>query len=220
MDLLVLTAVQTEVSKKIFIEQDWFLVIKELTSVLASVVSIIGIVAIFISVKSFNKIQEKENEDVEFKKTEKSIELLSTFANEIIPAIEKFERDAGTELRKIDQISEIANDEAKKKSIALNVKLNFGATTIFNNLEHLCLLIESDMVKEDIIYVPLNKIFCDFVNDHKQVYDKIRSEAPYKSLDFVYVQWTDKQRLEENKRQQEILKEEENKIESRMEERT
>lgn len=219
MNLIILTAVTSSENKQIFVNQDWFLIVKELTGVLASIVSIVGIVAIFLSVLTFIKSQKKQNEEVEFKKTEKSIELLSVFANDIIPSIEKFEREAGVELLKIDKISEIANDIAKKESIVLNVKLNFGATEIFNNLEHLCLLIESKMVKEEVIYVPLNKVFCDFVNDHKQVYDKICSEAPYKSLKFVYAQWTDKQMLEENKKKQKTLKQEENNLESRIEER-
>ncbi len=180
-----------------FVSSDLYIGMKDVLETISFLVAIIGIIAIFISILQLKNEQKKliaenlqKEEEIEYRKKEKSIEVLSIFANDLIPQMDNYISKFRKELEDKSKLHEIPQD--KKKLIIKIVKKECGAGYVFNQLEHICLYISAGLVNERIIYEPLHKILVDFVNENKDIYEDLLKEAPYKYLTQVYNRWSSK----------------------------
>ncbi|WP_430602211.1 hypothetical protein IGJ02_002518 [Enterococcus sp. DIV0724b] len=195
------------------VSSDFYNDLKNISEFFSFLVAIIGIIAIFVSVKQLKSEQKKMIDDqkdkksnVQYKQKEKAIEILEFFANDLIPQIDEYIRKSNKELSGIESLRNESIE--KQQMILLLVKKDCGAGYIFNQLEHVCLNICAGLADEDMIYYPLSKIIIGFVDNNKNVYEDLLNEAPYKYLTQVYARWTNKEKLE-------VLEKESEEIESK-----
>ncbi|WP_413488373.1 hypothetical protein [Carnobacterium divergens] len=183
------------------------MLIKEIFGLLSSIATVLGIIAIYFTILQFREEQKKEKNTLNFNKSEKSIEVLSIFANDIIPEIENFWDKYNEEINK--PVFKTLEKE-KVELLKSIIKKECGCIKIFNNLEHTCLYIEADLVNSKIVYDPLNTLLCNFVKENEGVFKDICKVAPYKNLTSVYNKWTDQQKLNEiNDQKRKLTKQEE-----------
>lgn len=195
-----------------FYNKEWFIILKDISEIVAAVATAIGIIAIWITIVEFKRNQKREEDALNFSKSEKSIELLSLFANDIIPEMEKFDDLYNKEMKEFEAAGN--SDGNKKDLIKKIVKKKLGIGQIFNRLEHLCLYIEAELVNSSIVYSPLNGVLVEFVNEHQDVFSDYCQQAPYKNLNSVYKKWTKEQKLAKIKDEKDKLTQKENELKS------
>ncbi|MGH1772111.1 hypothetical protein [Enterococcus casseliflavus] len=182
----------------------------------------LGMILIYISILQIKKEQSKEFEErekqqaeVDYKKAEKSIEVLSIFASEIIPSMDDFTKKYNEELRNKQDL--LNKHEVVKRRLVLKVlKYDCKIGDIFNQLEHICLYIEADLINEDIIFDPLNSILIEFIDENKEIYDDLKTRAPYKYLTAVYQRWTDKAKIKSLNQEENKIKDQKKEIQERL----
>ena len=70
-----------------------------------------------------------------------------------------------------------------------------------------------NMVKEELVYIPIHKAFIDFVSDNIRYLNDLRSDdAPYANVITLYNSWNDKSKIEKLERQKNKVEEELKKI--------
>ncbi len=61
---------------------------------------------------------------------------------------------------------------------------------IFNQLEQVSVYMNYHMVKDELVYVPLHKVFLRFVNENEEYLNFLRSsDAPYANTQTLYDSW-------------------------------
>ncbi|WP_419153555.1 hypothetical protein [Weissella viridescens] len=183
-------------------------------------VSILGIVGIFITVKQFKNAAEKDSEKTIERKVTNSLTIMGIFAKELIPEISDFEKQykvrfenkLDDELNKlkeklrregkmpepqIESLTVAIFDEKVKRNYSGLVKSELGVVNIFNRLEQLSIYMNYDLVIEDMVYPGMHKVFIGFVEDNFEIFDLIRSdESPFKELTNLHERWSKRQKIE------------------------
>jgi len=176
-------------------------------------VAILGIVAIVIQISSFRKNQQKEQKVNEQLLIQNSINVLKVFSEEIIPAISEAERNlpAIQKAVKVDTLEQInaklPSEQRLTKLPPLNDKLHrqirYVAKNrahigrIFNKLEQITVYMNYGMIKEDLVYIPVHKVFLNFVTENKACFAQLTSdEVPYMNVLKLYNNWQDKHKIE------------------------
>lgn len=202
-------------------------------------VSILGIVGIYITVQQFKNKAQKDNEAEMERKVLNSMNVMATFAKELIPQISSSRQKVKAEYNKVvdevlqeikqqvlastdsenmdavqDQlksINESSLDEKTRKSLLVQAKGQVGFISIFNQLEQLSAYMNYGLVVEDMVYPGLHKVLIKVVDENVDLFDSVRSdEAPYKELTTLYEKWKNKQEYESVDKEKKEL---ENKLE-------
>ena len=136
---------------------------------------------------------------------EKSLDFLIFFAKEFIPAIREYKEKVKKELPKETDTSQFFNKDFyfpienldKNLMAELIIKARFGLTDLLNQLEFFSAAVLYRALDEDIVYTPLSKVFCDFVESEHLLLSVSRSMgAPFKNLVKLYKKWSDRREVE------------------------
>lgn len=206
----------------------WFNDLKDVCELLSYIVTIIGLIAIALSVKEFNKNLERDRKQDEQLLVQNSINVLRKFAEEIIPEMseangklnEEINRQKRIVLEQINNVlpknhklNKLPEDERLNRQIIYNSKSNCEYGKIFNQLEQVSVYMNYNMVKEELVYIPIHKAFIDFVSDNIRYLNDLRSDdAPYANVITLYNSWNDKSKIEKLERQKNKVEEELKKI--------
>lgn len=207
---------------------DWFNNLKDILECLSYIVTTAGIIAIAISIKEFNKNSERERMQDEQLLIQNSIDVLRKFAEEIIPRIEEVYNKLGAEeekqkaevlkqinanLPKNRQLTNLPHNPELEKQIDFISKSKCNYGNIFNQLEQVSVYMNYDMVKEDLVYLPIHKVFIRFVSENIDYLNQLRSvDAPYANVITLYHSWSDKNKIEKLERKRKQVEEELKKI--------
>lgn len=206
----------------------WFNDLKDVCELLSYIVTIIGLIAIAFSVKEFNKNLERDRKQDEQLLVQNSINVLRKFAEEIIPEMseangklnEEINRQKRIALEQINNVlpknhklNKLPKSERLNRQIIYNSKSNCEYGKIFNQLEQVSVYMNYNMVKEELVYIPIHKAFIDFVSDNIRYLNDLRSDdAPYANVITLYNSWNDKSKIEKLERQKNKVEEELKKI--------
>lgn len=206
----------------------WFNDLKDVCELLSYIVTIIGLIAIALSVKEFNKNLERDRKQDEQLLVQNSINVLRKFAEEIIPEMseangklnEEINRQKRIALEQINNVlpknqklNKLPKSERLNRQIIYNSKSNCEYGKIFNQLEQVSVYMNYNMVKEELVYIPIHKAFIDFVSDNIRYLNDLRSDdAPYANVITLYNSWNDKSKIEKLERQKNKVEEELKKI--------
>ena len=175
---------------------------------LSYLVTSLGIITIVISLVQIQKEKRKSALDSDYTKKLKSIEILDVFAKEIIPSIDNYSEQLNKELKEGEKyLNKIANSPFKNLIIK-NIKSSCGVVSIFNQLESICTYIKYDLADHNIVYEAVNNIVCKFVNDNMDMFEEVKKQGPFSSLQYVVDNWNKKTRKEILKRQKSIIENE------------
>lgn len=179
---------------------------------LSYIVTIGGLIAIAISIKEFNKNAERNRKQDNQLLVQNSIDVLRKFSEKIIPEISEAESKLEDEKKKQEEIAleqinsglpkeiklkRVPNDEKLKKQILYNSKTHCKYGQIFNELEQVAVYMNYNMVKEELVYIPLHKLYLDFVHSNIDYLNDLRDqEAPYANVIQLYKTWNDKKKVE------------------------
>lgn len=164
--------------------------LKDLAQFVSYIVSIIGVIVIYMNVRKFRIDSEQREYDISFKRKEISVNILHTFANDIIPEIDVFSGKIREELTQEmkDKLRSISAD--KKTEILINVYAKCGAIKIFNKLEQICVYIEADLADESLLYTPMHGLMCEFIDNHEVLLERLKQKnVPYRNLTAVVRKW-------------------------------
>lgn len=206
----------------------WFNDLKDVCELLSYIVTIIGLIVIALSVKEFNKNLERDRKQDEQLLVQNSINVLRKFAEEIIPEMseangklnEEINRQKRIALEQINNVlpknrklNKLPKSERLNRQIIYNSKSNCEYGKIFNQLEQVSVYMNYNMVKEELVYIPIHKAFIDFVSDNIRYLNDLRSDdAPYANVITLYNSWNDKSKIEKLERQKNKVEEELKKI--------
>lgn len=202
--------------------------ILEGASYVATIIGVIGVIIAIGSYKDSQKLKaEKDAAEVENaknKRVQNSIDVLRSFATNIIPNISKQERtwrdtfvelkqrtieDANLRFKKrgVDKVisDKDLTDELIQKLIT-NAKMNAGMSDTFNNLEQLSIYMNYEMVEEELTYPVIHNVFLNFIDRNKDVLEALESdEAPFANTHKLYSDWKKKNKIYSiDKRKQEL----------------
>lgn len=202
----------------------WFNDLKDTFELLSYVVTIIGLIAIALSVKEFNKNLERDRKQDEQLLIQNSINVLRKFAEEIIPemseAKDKLNEEINNQRRialsqinkdlpKNQKLDKLPESEKLNRQIIYNSKSICKYGRIFNQLEQVSVYMNYNMVKEELVYIPIHKAFIDFVSENINYLNDLRSDdAPYANVITLYNSWNDKSKIENLERQKNKVEEE------------
>lgn len=207
---------------------NWFCNLKDILECLSYIVTIGGLIAIAISIKEFNKNAERDRKQDDQLLIQNSIDVLRKFSEKIIPEISDAEQQLNSEIEKqrkiaLSQINSklpkgkkleaLPDDRALNRQILYNSKNNCNYGQIFNELEQVSVYMNYHMVKEELVYIPLHKIYLNFVHSNINYLNELRdNEAPYANVISLYKTWIDKNKVEVLEKQRRKVEEEINKI--------
>ncbi|MDU4271676.1 MAG: hypothetical protein E7I44_13420 [Enterococcus hirae] len=164
--------------------------LKDLAQFMSYIISIIGVIVIYMNIRKFRIDSEQREYDISFKRKEISVDILHKFANDIIPEIDKFSeriREELTEEMK-KKIRSIPDD--KRIEILINVYAKCGAIKIFNKLEQICVYIEADLADESLLYTPMHGLICEFIDEYEVLLKRLKQKnVPYRNLTAVVRKW-------------------------------
>ncbi|HFD6464934.1 hypothetical protein ACH0B4_12815 [Enterococcus hirae] len=164
--------------------------LKDLAQFMSYIISIIGVIVIYMNIRKFRIDSEQREYDISFKRKEISVDILHKFANDIIPEIDKFSeriREELTEEMK-EKIRSIPDD--KRIEILINVYAKCGAIKIFNKLEQICVYIEADLADESLLYTPMHGLICEFIDEYEVLLKRLKQKnVPYRNLTAVVRKW-------------------------------
>lgn len=178
---------------------------KDLLETLSYIVSITGIILIFIEFKKFGKENSEKEKRSKIEVVSKSIDVLKSFAEIVIPDIEKSSREFYDKYREekdeaLRQLNEQLEDENKieklpnnrelKEKILIQAKSKSGYGKILNKLEQLSIYMNYDLVDDDLVYGSVHKVFLEFCEQNMDYINYIKSdEAPYENVIKLVVKW-------------------------------
>ncbi|WP_413476388.1 hypothetical protein [Latilactobacillus fuchuensis] len=167
---------------------EWVSNIKLALSLLASITTIVGIIALFFTIKQYKQNAKNREIDIQMRKTDYDLVVLTHFSENIIKKTSKFHK----KLKNETNTKEFRDmeDNKKKKEILINIKLRLGIIHIFNLLEKEALYITSDITHEQVLYNIVGGIVCEFMVENLDVFDRVTSErAPYDNLNEILERW-------------------------------
>lgn len=183
----------------------WFNYLKDVLECLTSIATFFGLITIALSVKQFSKNAQRERKQDEQLLIQNSINVLRKFADTIIPEIESSHVKLDKEIEKqktatLKQINKELPTGQKINSLPDNNELNIMIINrakslceyglIFNQLEQVSVYMNYHMVKDELVYVPLHKVFLRFVNENEEYLNFLRSsDAPYANTQTLYDSW-------------------------------
>lgn len=172
---------------------------------LTSIATFFVLITIALSVKQFSKNAQRERKQDEQLLIQNSINVLRKFADTIIPEIESSHVKLDKEIEKqktatLKQINKELPTGQKINSLPDNNELNIMIINrakslceyglIFNQLEQVSVYMNYHMVKDELVYVPLHKVFLRFVNENEEYLNFLRSsDAPYANTQTLYDSW-------------------------------
>lgn len=164
--------------------------LKDLAQFMSYIISIIGVIVIYMNIRKFRIDSEQREYDISFKRKEISVDILHKFANDIIPEIDKFSerirKELTEEMKK--KIRSIPDD--KRIEILINVYAKCGAIKIFNKLEQICVYIEADLADESLLYTPMHGLICEFIDEYEVLLKRLKQKnVPYRNLTAVVRKW-------------------------------
>lgn len=141
------------------------------------------------------------------KSVEKSLEYLSLFVDEIIPQINEYHKNIieklgkeAIESREITNDNFIINPETLDEETLRKVVVfqKNGCMHILNRLEYFSVATLNGLADEDILYTPLSRILCIFVQSNHEYLSILRFEGnPFENIVKLYQKWYDRLEVEE-----------------------
>lgn len=179
------------------------------------VATIIGVVGVFLAISSYKESQNlktkkelAEIENAKNKRVQNSIDVLRSFATNIIPGISEQESNwPSVFVNMKQQVVDQANDKFSKrginkkitekelpddliKKLITNAKMSTGMPDAFNNLEQLSIYMNYGMVEDDLAYPIIHNVFLNFVDRNGDVLDVLQSdEAPFANIHKLHNDW-------------------------------
>lgn len=187
--------------------------IKQAIELLRDVAGIALVIGLFFSYKQLSTVKEqlrtvKKDYQTKNKRAavEKSIEYLNYFANSFLPEAQRY-RDKVQEILKADswieqsdsfsgKFDDTMDKLGKMESVILIVKQECGILNLINELEFFSAAIVNGVTDEDIVYTPIARVFCKFIEDEHIVISLLKQTAPYENLFKLYKKWKDRQEVE------------------------
>lgn len=170
---------------------------KDFLELCAFIITIIGIISIFFTVVSLKREKSKYSEDLDFRKKEKSLELLNKFSCDIIPKINTFEKNVNDEFgpEEIKALESVTVDI--KKEVFIRVHMEKGISDIFNVLEEISVYLNYDIVDKEILYDPISNVVLQFCDTYGETLKEIKKYgAPFKNLATLIETWNNAKRKE------------------------
>ena len=130
---------------------------------------------------------------------EKSLEYLDFFSTSIMPAMEKYDNAMEVEVTKRESVSSlndgkfllVPGDLNKELTAETIISHRLGIIRILNQLEFFGVAMLHGVADESIVFTPVGKVFCRFVEDEYVPLSLLRSEGvPYKNLVELYSVWS------------------------------
>lgn len=178
---------------------------KDLLETLSYLVSITGIILIFIELKKFGKENSEKEKKSKIDVVSKSIDVLKSFAEIVIPDIEKsirefddkYREEKDEALRQLNEqlgdenkIEELPNNRELQEKILIQAKSKSGYGKIFNKLEQLSIYMNYSLVDDDLVYGSVHKVFLEFCDKNMDYINYIKSdEAPYENVIKLIKDW-------------------------------
>ncbi|MFD1466459.1 hypothetical protein ACFQ4L_10340 [Lapidilactobacillus mulanensis] len=201
----------------------------ELLETLSYIATIIGIVAIYLTVKGLKRDQEKELNANKQTLVNNSVKILKAFSEKIIPEMSDFvnkypveveisKRKALEEVNHyitddLSKIDKLPKDEKLDWAIEMQAKTAAAAGQIFNELEQISVYMNYDLVEPNLVFGPIHKVFLNFVSTNSDYLEFISSEdAPYENVHKLYENWTKVERMRILDKKQSALNDEKRKL--------
>lgn len=204
------------------------------------VATIIGVVGVFLAISSYKESQNlktkkelAEIENAKNKRVQNSIDVLRSFATNIIPGISEQESNwPSVFVNMKQQVVDQANDKFSKrginkkitekelpddliKKLITNAKMSTGMPDTFNNLEQLSIYMNYGMVEDDLAYPIIHNVFLNFVDRNGDVLDVLQSdEAPFANIHKLHNDWKKRNKIDSIDKQKKQLDNEKKKLES------
>jgi uncharacterized integral membrane protein len=180
-----------------------FSIVNSLLELLYFVSGILLLVGLFIG---YNQLKTA-NEDIKIRNerlgVEKSLDYLSFFAHTLVPKMSEYVSSApkgeslqfGTwDPKETDYKLEIKNLEDSvqlEAYVSLLSKQERGVNDIFNHLEFFSAGVVHGLADEEVVYNPISKMFCRFVEREIIYLSTARSEGtPFANVTFLYKKWS------------------------------
>ncbi|WP_459525086.1 DUF4760 domain-containing protein [Leuconostoc lactis] len=216
---------------------NWELTLKILQG-LSYLSSILGVISVAIAIVVFLKNQklQKQQEDIEAnnaknKRVKNSIDVLRSFATNIIPNMneqeqkwpEIFVQSKGTILKQINHtfiekgIEKKLNENELPQEIVqkliVDAKMTAGISDTLNNLEQLSIYMNYGLVEDDLMYPVIHHVFLNFIDKHNDVLSASKSDdAPFANIQTLYDNWSKRNKMENIDKQREQLDNEKKKL--------
>lgn len=131
---------------------------------------------------------------------EKSIEYLSYFQNEVILKFKDYNASLSAEakLKAPKNFDDLLLPDFKLKNPTKDViaelvfRQEIGMLPFLNSLEFFSAVVESRITNEDLLYTPLSKLFCDYVEQERLALSALRSHQgiPFKNIVSLHERWS------------------------------
>lgn len=201
---------------------------KSLMEVLSYVATTIGVLVIIVTVKTYRMSVEQKNQEhllqseaAKEKRIQNSIRVLKAFSSTIIPKMEEMEDKAKGEFTQknkevLDSYNEKREYEGKNKvktlpptvreSVIVWSDTTAGISAILNELEHVSVYINYELVELDLIYPTLHDVFLNFLSQHRLAFNKLANEEHiYRGIKLWQTDWEKKKQLESLDKEEQIL---------------
>lgn len=204
------------------------------------IATVLGVIGVFVALKAYRNSQvlERKKDKIEVenaknKRVQNSIDVLRSFATNIIPSISEQENNWPSVFvqTKEDIVNQINNDFKTKGSnttitekeltddiiqkITTNAKMKVGMSDTLNNLEQLSIYMNYGMVEDDLTYPVIHHVFLNFIDKNNDVLLASQSdEAPFANIHQLYDSWKKRNKIDNIDKKRKQLDNEKKKLET------
>ncbi|NLS38710.1 hypothetical protein GHU05_07220 [Fructobacillus tropaeoli] len=205
--------------------------ILKIVQIASSIATIVGVIGLSFTIKSYRDGKEAQLKREKRQTINDSISVLEYFANEIIPNINKAEKEFSKTLNiNLDESVKKINDNAiqngypptmdKKnlpkeirQKIVLTTKKTTGILGVLNEFEHVSVYMNYGLVDDGLVYSSVHSVFCKFIKRHQDLLETYQTgETSYQNVRRLYAKWSaieekkylDKEKIKINNREKEL----------------
>ncbi|HJF53986.1 MAG TPA: hypothetical protein K8W06_02390 [Limosilactobacillus coleohominis] len=170
--------------------------------IVSNLITSLGIVTVALNIRKFRNDVDAHRKQDEQILIQNSINVLRKFAEQIIPEAKRKQKqfEKLLEIKKCQivkeknlTINDLDENEAIQEMIEQlkwDLKDRCGFNNIFNEFEQVTVYMNYNMVKQNLVYVPLHKFLIDFVENNMDYFCRIRtSESPFINTTQLYNNW-------------------------------
>ncbi|KJB84846.1 hypothetical protein AZ66_28440 [Paenibacillus sp. E194] len=189
----------------------WWFIIREGLDAVYKVSGIVLVLGVFLGLAQL-RLLKKDIKDRNMRAAaEKSMEYLAYYQKEIISTASEYKNKVTEEIKEPAKFDHLINKDFILKGVHLEkeliadsiIKQRCGIIPILNRLEFFSAAVESRITDEELLYPPLSKIFCEFIEEEFIwiAVARTRGGAPYKNLISLYNKWSKRMEVDKLKLQ-------------------
>ncbi|OAB46556.1 DUF4760 domain-containing protein [Paenibacillus antarcticus] len=179
---------------------NWWDATKEILDALYKLSGIVLVLGVFLGLVQLRMLKKDIDDRNQRSAAEKSMEYLAYFEKEIIPLTSEFFQKVSKEIENPADFKHLVNanfhisedDLTKELYAELIVKQRFEILPILNRLEFFSAVIDCRITNEELLYVPLSRVFCNFV-EREYIFIsflRLKGRGPFKNLVSLYIKWS------------------------------